>query len=44
MIDGRYAAFGYLVEGKDVLGKLRPEDKILKAKVVSGAENLIQPS
>ncbi|BAD79734.1 peptidyl-prolyl cis-trans isomerase [Synechococcus elongatus PCC 6301] len=44
LIDGRYAAFGYLVDGKDVLEKLRPEDKILKATVVSGAENLIQPS
>lgn len=44
LIDGRYAAFGYLVDGKDVLEKLRPEDKILKATVVSGTEHLIQPS
>jgi peptidylprolyl isomerase len=44
LIDGRYAAFGYLTEGKEVLEKLTPEDKILSAKVIDGANHLVQPS
>jgi peptidylprolyl isomerase len=43
LLDGRYAIFGYLIDGKDVLEKLRAGDKILSAKVVKGAENLVQP-
>ncbi|HEY9808720.1 MAG TPA: peptidylprolyl isomerase [Halomicronema sp.] len=43
LLDGRYAVFGYVVEGKDVLEKIKKGDKILSAKVVRGAENLIQP-
>ncbi len=40
LLDGRYSVFGYVTEGKEVLGKLKQGDKILSAKVISGAENL----
>ncbi len=40
LLDGRYAVFGYAVEGSEVLGQLRPGDVIEKAEVISGAENL----
>lgn len=40
LIDGRYAAFGYVTEGAEVLEKLKPGDQILKARIVAGAENL----
>ncbi len=43
LMDGRYSVFGYLVEGKDVLGKLSDKDKIISAKVVNGLENLVEP-
>jgi peptidylprolyl isomerase len=43
LMDGRYSVFGYLVEGKDTLDKLTNEDKVISAKVVEGAENLIEP-
>ncbi len=43
LMDGRYAVFGYLVEGRDVLEELKEGDKIQSAKVVQGAENLVQP-
>jgi peptidylprolyl isomerase len=43
LLDGRYAVFGYLVEGKEVLEKLREGDVIESAKVVKGAENLVEP-
>ncbi len=43
LLDGRYAIFGYVVEGNNVLGKLTTDDKIISAKVVSGLENLQQP-
>ncbi|MBW4490104.1 MAG: peptidylprolyl isomerase [Trichocoleus desertorum ATA4-8-CV12] len=43
LLDGRYAIFGYVTEGKDVLDELKADDKIISAKVVKGAENLIQP-
>jgi len=41
LLDGRYAVFGYAVEGQEVLGKIRPGDVIEKAEVITGAENLI---
>ncbi|TAD76266.1 MAG: peptidylprolyl isomerase [Oscillatoriales cyanobacterium] len=45
LLDGRYAVFGYTISnGKAVLDKIRPGDKIIKAKVIDGLENLIQPS
>ena len=40
LIDGRYAAFGYVVEGLDVLNELTAEDGIVAVKVLEGAENL----
>ncbi len=43
LMDGRYSVFGYLVGGKDTLDKLTDKDKIISAKVVNGAENLVQP-
>ncbi|MBW4633993.1 MAG: peptidylprolyl isomerase [Iphinoe sp. HA4291-MV1] len=44
LLDGRYAVFGYVIEGKDVLDKLKAGDKIESAKVIQGAENLIEPN
>ncbi|MBF2099283.1 MAG: peptidylprolyl isomerase [Gloeomargaritaceae cyanobacterium C42_A2020_066] len=43
LLDGRYAVFGYLVEGREVMEKLREGDTIRSAHVISGAENLIVP-
>ena len=40
LIDGRYAAFGYVVDGFDVLDNLTAEDGIVSAKVLEGAQNL----
>ncbi|MFO7629873.1 MAG: peptidylprolyl isomerase [Prochlorococcaceae cyanobacterium] len=40
LIDGRYAAFGYVVDGFDVLEELTAEDGIVKARVIEGSENL----
>jgi peptidylprolyl isomerase len=40
LIDGRYAAFGYVVDGFDVLEELTAEDGIVSAKVLEGAANL----
>ncbi len=44
LLDGRYAIFGYVVEGKEVLDQLKAGDKIESAKVIQGLENLQQPS
>ncbi len=44
LMDGRYAVFGYLTEGADVLDALTAEDKIISAKVVKGLDNLVQPN
>jgi peptidylprolyl isomerase len=41
LVDGRYAAFGYVVEGFGVLEALGVEDAIVKATVVEGSENLV---
>jgi peptidylprolyl isomerase len=43
LLDGRYAVFGYVVEGQEVLDKLKQGDVIESAKVIDGAENLVQP-
>ncbi len=43
LLDGRYAVFGYLTEGKEVLDQLKAGDRVISAKVVKGAENLVQP-
>lgn len=43
LLDGRYGAFGYVVEGKEVLEQLTEGDTIESAKVVQGAKNLVEP-
>ncbi len=43
LLDGRYAVFGYVVEGQEVLGQLKAGDKIKSAQVVQGAEYLSPP-
>ena len=40
LIDGRYAAFGYVVDGFDVLEELTADDGIVKARVLAGGDNL----
>jgi len=40
LIDGRNAAFGYVVEGFDILEELTMEDKINSIKVIQGDQNL----
>ncbi|MEB3292686.1 MAG: peptidylprolyl isomerase [Synechococcales bacterium] len=43
LLDGRYAIFGYVTEGANILRSLKAGDKILSAQVVAGAENLVTP-
>ncbi|PZO19762.1 MAG: peptidylprolyl isomerase [Leptolyngbya foveolarum] len=43
LLDGRYAVFGYTIDGKDVLRNLSAGDKIISARVVDGLDNLIEP-
>ncbi|MGK7930332.1 MAG: peptidylprolyl isomerase [Microcystaceae cyanobacterium] len=40
LMDGRYAVFGYVVEGQKVLEELTDKDKIIAAKVTDGLDNL----
>lgn len=42
-MDGRYAVFGYTVEGEEILEDLKEGDKIISARVVNGIENLERP-
>ena len=44
LLDGRYSVFGYVTEGEEVLQKLKQGDKIESAKVIQGADNLVQPA
>ncbi|KAF3888771.1 MULTISPECIES: peptidylprolyl isomerase [Nostocales] len=44
LLDGRYAVFGYVTEGKEVLDELKAGDKIESAKVIQGLENLVEPN
>jgi peptidylprolyl isomerase len=41
LIDGNYTAFGYVTTGEEVLRKLKLGDKIISARVIRGAENLV---
>jgi peptidylprolyl isomerase len=41
LLDGRYAVFGYLVEGKEVLEKIRAGDEIETIEILDGAEHLV---
>jgi peptidylprolyl isomerase len=43
LMDGRYTVFGYVVDNKEVLEKLKEGDVIKSAQVVEGAENLVEP-
>ena len=38
LLDGRYTVFGYVVENKELLRKLKVGDVIESAKVIEGAE------
>ena len=40
LIDGRNAAFGYVIEGSEILNKLGVDDSIVSIKVLNGSENL----
>ena len=40
LIDGRNAAFGYVVDGFDVLEELTKDDTIISIDVLEGIENL----
>jgi peptidylprolyl isomerase len=40
LVDGRYSAFGYVVDGFDVLEELGVEDGIVRAKLIEGGEHL----
>jgi peptidylprolyl isomerase len=43
LIDGNFTVIGYVVSGDRVLPNLKLGDKIVSMKVLSGAENLVQP-
>jgi peptidylprolyl isomerase len=43
LLDGRYAVFGYVVENKELLEQLTAGDRIESIRVISGADNLVQP-
>jgi peptidylprolyl isomerase len=40
LVDGRYSAFGYVVDSFEVLEELGISDGIVKARVIEGADNL----
>jgi peptidylprolyl isomerase len=40
LLDGRYAIFGYVIEGQEVLEQIKAGDKIESAKVIDGANLL----
>jgi cyclophilin family peptidyl-prolyl cis-trans isomerase len=42
LLDGRYAVFGYVTEGKDFLEGLKVGDVIESVRVISGEENLVK--
>ena len=44
ILDGRYAVFGYVSENEELLADLKVGDVIETIKVVSGLENLVNPS
>lgn len=44
LLDGRYTVFGYVVENKEVLEQLTQGDRIENARVIAGADHLVQPS
>jgi len=42
LIDGRYAAFGYVVDGFDVLEELTAEDRVERIRLVDGEEAFME--
>lgn len=44
ILDGRYAVFGYVTENEDFLADLKVGDVIESIQVVSGLDNLVNPS
>ncbi|XP_038904613.1 peptidyl-prolyl cis-trans isomerase CYP38, chloroplastic [Benincasa hispida] len=44
ILDGRYAVFGYITENEDILADLKVGDVIESMQVVSGLDNLVNPS
>eukprot|EP01018_Ginkgo_biloba_P013627 Gb_08385 [translate_table: standard] len=44
ILDGRYTVFGYVTENQDYLADLKVGDVIESAHVVSGIDNLVNPS
>ena len=42
-LDGKYAVFGYVTEGMDVVDKILQGDRIESAVVTAGLENLVNP-
>ena len=40
LIDGRNAAFGYVIDGADILEELNMDDKIISIEIIEGEENL----
>lgn len=44
LLDGRYAVFGYVTENVDALGEMKVGDIVESVKVISGIENLENPS
>jgi len=43
LLDGRYASFGYTIEGGEFLRQLKERDIIVSAKVVDGLDRLVRP-
>jgi len=44
LLDGRYTVFGYVVDHKEVLEKLGQGDRIESARVIAGANHLVEPA
>lgn len=44
ILDGRYSVFGYVTENQDYLADLKVGDVIESVRVVSGIDNLVNPS
>ena len=43
LLDGRYAVFGYTIDGQETLRNLGEGDKIISARVVDGLDKLVEP-
>ena len=44
ILDGRYAVFGYVVDGQELLREMKAGDVIKSIKILDGAENLVNKS